>query len=378
MTAQSILDVGHADERPAAAEGRGRTAVKAWLWLVAALIFAMVVVGGATRLTGSGLSITEWKPIMGALPPLTHADWEAAFTKYREIPQFSIANRDMTLAGFQVIFWWEWSHRFLGRLIGVVFFVPFVAFLISRQIRRAEIPKFLGLFILGGLQGLVGWWMVASGLVDRIDVAPYRLALHLTLACLILVAIAWTALTLDRPQKGTRAGTTRVSATILLVAVMLQIFLGALVAGNDAGLVYNTWPTMNGTFVPPDILAIDPLWRNFFENQATVQFVHRLGAYTVFVLALIEGLRAIGRAKAGRREGKWIAVALLVAVSAQACIGISTLLWAVPLPMALLHQAGAIVVLLIAVVNWVGAPVVTGGRRRALTSGSLLYDTRRG
>ena len=337
---------------------RGRTAVKVWLWVVAALIFAMVVVGGATRLTGSGLSITEWNPIMGALPPLTHVDWEAAFAKYRAIPQFSISNHDMTLGGFQFIFWWEWSHRFLGRLIGVVFFLPFVAFLLAGQIRRPEIPKFLGLFILGGLQGAVGWWMVASGLSDRIDVAPYRLATHLILACVIFVAIAITATTLDRPapspeDTATSTLSRRPGAIILLVAVLIQIFLGALVAGNDAGLVYNTWPLMNGTFVPPDILAIEPLWRNFFENQATVQFIHRMGAYTVFAIVLLEAISMINRAKRGHRQGKWITLALLLTVTAQAGIGISTLLLAVPLHMALLHQAGAIILLLLATLNFV-------------------------
>jgi len=167
MTAQSIPDLQTLGHREVASHN-GRIAVKAWLWIVAALIFAMVVVGGATRLTGSGLSITEWKPIMGALPPLTHADWEAAFAKYREIPQYSVANRDMTLAGFQFIFWWEWAHRFLGRLIGVVFFIPFVAFLIGGQIRRAEVPKFFALFILGGLRGswAGGWWRLASSIVS--------------------------------------------------------------------------------------------------------------------------------------------------------------------------------------------------------------------
>jgi cytochrome c oxidase assembly protein subunit 15 len=343
-----------AQNNASTSEIRNRTAVRLWLWIVAALVFAMVVVGGATRLTGSGLSITEWQPIMGALPPLSHADWEAAFAKYRAIPQFAIANSDMSLAGFQVIFWWEWSHRFLGRLIGVVFFVPFVAFIVTRQIGRAEIPKFVGLFVLGGLQGLVGWWMVASGLSERIDVAPYRLATHLTLACFIFVALVWTALTLDRPRGRREAAGGKTSATILLIAVLIQIFLGALVAGNDAGLVYNTWPSMNGTFVPPDIFALEPLWRNFFENHATVQFVHRLGAYTLFGLAMIESVGAIARARAGRREGKWIATALLLAISGQAGIGIATLLWAAPLSLALLHQAGAIVVLLVAVVNRVG------------------------
>jgi cytochrome c oxidase assembly protein subunit 15 len=358
MTASSISsDRPHAIDRP-----RERTMVKFWLWFVAALVFAMVVVGGATRLTGSGLSITEWNPIMGAIPPLTHAAWEAAFAKYREIPQFRINNPDMTLAGFQFIFWWEWSHRFLGRFIGVAFFVPFVAFLATGRITRAELPRFLGLFVLGGLQGLVGWWMVASGLVDRISVAPYRLAIHLTLASLIFVAIATTAATLDRPRGKPVAA--RTSATLLLVAVLFQIFLGALVAGNGAGLVYNTWPSMNGTIVPPDILAHTPMWRNFFENPATVQFIHRLGAYTVFALAILEGVGAIARAKAGQRAGKWIAVVLLLAVAAQAGLGIATLLTMVPLDLALAHQAGAVIVLLFATLNWVAAGQGTAARRQ--------------
>jgi cytochrome c oxidase assembly protein subunit 15 len=346
MTASSVSSTAFT---PSAAPVARRRWVTIWLWSVAALVFAMVIVGGATRLTGSGLSITEWNPIMGAVPPLSHADWEAAFLKYRAIPQFHIANPDMTLAGFQVIYWWEWSHRFLGRFIGVAFFLPFVLFLVTGQIRRTEIPRFAGLFLLGGLQGLVGWWMVASGLVDRIDVAPYRLAIHLTLACLIFVAIATTAATLDRPRGW--IARPRLSATVLLLAVIVQIFLGALVAGNDAGLVYNTWPSMNGAVVPPDILSHTPLWRNFFENQATVQFIHRLGAYTVFALALLEAWR-FGRAGGARAM---TATLLAVAVLAQASLGIATLLFMVPLDLALAHQAGAIVVLLVAVFNRVAA-----------------------
>lgn len=347
MTASSILS-----DRPHVTDRRnGRALVKFWLWSVAALVFAMVVVGGATRLTGSGLSITEWNPIMGAVPPLSHAAWEAAFAKYREIPQFRINNPDMTLAGFQFIFWWEWSHRFLGRFIGVAFFVPFLAFLATGRIMRAELPRFLGLFALGGLQGLVGWWMVASGLVDRVAVAPYRLAIHLTLASLIFVAIAATAASLDRPRGGAVAA--RTSATVLLAAVLVQIFLGALVAGNGAGLLYNTWPSMNGTIVPPDILAHTPVWRNFFENPATVQFIHRLGAYTVCVLSMIEAWRY------GRSGGTRAQMAkLLVAVTlGQAVLGVATLLAMVPLDLALAHQAGAIIVLLVATLNWVAAGI---------------------
>ena len=331
---------------PIAPASNGRQAVRFWLRTVAALVFAMVIVGGATRLTGSGLSITEWKPLLGALPPLSHADWEAAFAKYREIPQFSVANRDMTLAGFQFIFWWEWAHRFLGRFIGAAFLLPFLVFLATGRIRRSEVPTFAGLFLLGGLQGAVGWWMVASGLVDRIDVAPYRLAIHLTLACLIFVALVWTAERLDATNIDRRPRASWL-ATLLIPAVLIQIFLGALVAGNDAGLVYNTWPSMNGDFVPPDVLTLQPVWRNFFENHATVQFVHRLGAYAVFVLALTE---AIGAWRGGRADIGTAMIVALIAI-AQAGIGIATLLLIVPMPLALLHQAGAIVLLTAVVVH---------------------------
>ncbi|MDR3493475.1 MAG: COX15/CtaA family protein [Ancalomicrobiaceae bacterium] len=335
----------------------GRGWVIAWLWLIAALVFAMVVVGGATRLTGSGLSITEWNPIMGALPPLSEADWLAVFAKYKAIPQFAIANRDMTLNGFKVIFWWEWTHRFLGRFIGVAFLLPFILFLATGAIRRAEIGRFGLLFVLGAAQGAVGWWMVASGLVDRIDVAPYRLATHLSLASFIFAATVWIALTLDRKpaeingRSATarrKAGAATLTANLLIAAVFVQIFLGALVAGNDAGLVYNTWPSMNGTFVPDDVLAMEPLWRNFFENAATVQFVHRLGAYAVFALAVAEGLGWIARAQAnprGPRRGRKTAIALLLVVSAQLALGVLTLLYVVPLSLALAHQAGAVILL---------------------------------
>ena len=351
----SIAAGAAAQVRPAQA---GRGLVVVWLWLIAALVFAMVVVGGATRLTGSGLSITEWKPIMGALPPLSESDWLEAFTKYKAIPQFVIANRDMTLDGFKVIFWWEWAHRFLGRFIGVAFLLPFVGFLATGVIRRAEFGRFGLLFVLGAVQGAVGWWMVASGLADRIDVAPYRLATHLTLALLIFAATVWTALTFHRPAavRGgvAKSGTANVTANLLIVAVFVQIFLGALVAGNSAGLVYNTWPSMNGTFVPSDVMAMDPLWRNFFENPATVQFIHRLGAYVVFALAVSEGLGWIARAQANPRaprRGRKTAIALLLVVSGQVALGVATLLLVVPLHLALAHQAGAVILLGVALAH---------------------------
>lgn len=335
------------DATPAATE-RSTAAVRIWLLVVAALIFVMVIVGGVTRLTGSGLSITEWAPIMGAIPPLSAQDWASAFAKYREIPQYRLENAGMTLADFQAIFWWEWSHRLLGRLIGVVFAVPFVVFVATGAIPRRHIPRFALLLVLGGLQGFVGWWMVASGLVDRVSVAPYRLAAHLTLASIIYAAVLWTALTTGTAQQRPRcAPVLRLGAGLVVGWVLLQIALGALVAGNHAGLVFNTWPSMNGDFVPPDLLAYDPLWRNLFENHATVQFLHRLAAYVLF--ALVSGQFALVVVSARTTTARVSAFVLGFAVAFQMLVGIATLLLQVPLPLAIIHQAIAMVVLSAAV-----------------------------
>lgn len=320
-------------------------AVRAWLVVVAVMVFAMVIVGGATRLTDSGLSITEWKPIVGAIPPLSDAAWAEAFAKYREIPEYKLVNRGMSLAEFKFIFWWEWGHRLLGRLIGLVFFLPFAWFLARGALAPALRRRALALFVLGGLQGAIGWWMVASGLVDRVDVAPYRLATHLTLAAVIFVLTVLTALRL-RPETGTVGlaplGTSAwTSAPAALLALTLaQVFLGGLVAGNDAGLVYNTWPLMGGRFVPSDIGALEPAWRNLFENHATVQFIHRLGGYALLAVAATLAVMAHRRhAPAGP------ALAILGLVTLQACVGIATLLLFVPLWLALAHQALAILIL---------------------------------
>ena len=326
--------------------------VRLWLYAVAALVVLMVVVGGATRLTESGLSITEWKPVTGTLPPLSDAAWQAEFDKYRQIPQYQQVNRGMSLAEFKYIFWWEWGHRLLGRVIGFAFLLPFLFFLWRGLIDRPLRWKLTGLFVLGGLQGAVGWWMVASGLVNRVDVSQYRLATHLTLACVILAATVAVAISL-KPARELRASPDwlRGYARILFAAVIVQIFLGGLVAGLDAGLTYTTWPLMDGHLVPPmeNLLVQQPVWRNFFENVLTVQFNHRLFAYVLFALA-------VGHWLSARRVGGAVrqrATLILVLVTAQAVLGILTLVYQVPIDLALTHQFGATLVLIAVTVNLV-------------------------
>lgn len=331
------------------AAGRGNAgAVRAWLYVVAMLVAAMVVVGGATRLTHSGLSITEWRPIHGVVPPLSTEEWQEEFAKYRQIPEFQAIHQDMTLEGFKGIFWWEWSHRLLGRLIGVVVLLPLVLFWVTGRIERRLVPQ-IGLMVaLGGLQGAVGWWMVASGLQERTDVSQYRLAAHLVLACVILTYVLWLARGLS-PRGSLLQPASARRASWLIGLVLLQIYFGALVAGLDAGLVFNTWPLMGSGLLPGEALAETPWWLNFFENPAMVQFCHRLIAYVVLALAAIHAVRT-HRAEAGRpaARGAWL---LLLAVLAQAGLGIATLLLVVPLPLALAHQFGAVVVLAVAVLH---------------------------
>jgi cytochrome c oxidase assembly protein subunit 15 len=326
--------------------------VRAWLWLVAALVAAIVLVGGTTRLTGSGLSITEWQPISGILPPLSENAWLAEFDKYRQIPQFLAINSDMTLAEFKFIYWWEWTHRFLGRLVGVVFLVPFLAFFWRGLIERALAWKLGGIFVLGGLQGAIGWWMVQSGLAERTDVSQYRLAIHLTLASLILAAAVGVAASLRPAREPPLARRFRVTAGAILALVLAQIFLGALVAKTNAGLTFNTWPMIGEWLVPPaDVLfVITPGWKNFFENVLLVQFQHRIAAYALFVLALWHALDA---ARLGSHPAALRAMTLFALVALQALLGIVTLLLVVPFWLALAHQAGAVVVLVAATLHLV-------------------------
>jgi heme a synthase len=322
-------------------------ALRLWLLAVAGLIFAMVLVGGATRLTESGLSIVEWKPLTGTVPPLSESAWQAEFEKYKTIPQYQQVNRGMTLEEFKLIYRWEWAHRLLGRLIGTAFLLPFLWFLWRGAIEPALRGWLWAIFGLGALQGAVGWWMVASGLAERVNVSPYWLAFHLTLASAIFALIVWTIQRL-RPQPVTNAPMRlRATAIILLAMVLCQIYWGALVAGLRAGLLYNTWPLIDGHVVPAaaSLFFNEPWWRNLFENPLTVQFTHRMIAYTLWAAALVHAIDCVRAGRAG------LAIVLAIAVTMQAALGIATLLYQVPISLALAHQGMAIVVLAIAVVH---------------------------
>jgi cytochrome c oxidase assembly protein subunit 15 len=321
--------------------------VRIWLLAVAALIFAIVLVGGATRLTESGLSITEWKPVTGVLPPLSDSQWQSEFEKYQAIPQYQELNRGMSLDDFKGIFWWEWGHRMLGRVIGVVFFLPLLFFAWRGWIRGALKWRLAGIFALGAVQGGVGWWMVASGLSNRISVSQYRLAFHLTLACIIFTATLWTALRMTRRPPPAEPLPGRIAAFGLLLLVLLQIYLGALVAGLDAGKVYNTWPLIDESIIPSSerLFFLSPLWHNFFENLLTVQFQHRMVAYTLWLLALLHLIWAVyARAKPAIAG----ATVLFIAVTLQATLGIVTLLHQAPISLSLAHQGMAMIVLSVA------------------------------
>jgi heme a synthase len=333
---------------PAEAARPRHMALRLWLYGVAALIFAMILVGGATRLTDSGLSITEWKPLLGAIPPLSEAEWHEAFEKYRQIPEYKIVNRGMSLAEFKTIYWWEWAHRFLGRFIGIAFFVPFAIFLILRAIPKGMLPRLAGIFVLGGLQGALGWYMVMSGLSERTDVSQYRLTAHLSLAVAILGAVLWCAFELRRwgdPAANAAPAGLRTGAHILAAAVFLQIMLGGFVAGTDAGLSHTTWPLMDGALIPDGLGAMQPWWRNMFENVLTVQFNHRMMGYLVASLAAVQ----LALAWATRRPRIRLSAALVIgAVLGQIALGVATLLTQVQIGVALAHQGGAVVVFALA------------------------------
>lgn len=312
--------------------------VAGWLFAVAALVFAMVLLGGATRLTDSGLSMVDWRPLMGVLPPLSEADWQDVFAAYKAYPEYQKVNRGMSLEEFKRIFWFEYAHRLLGRAIGLAFALPFALFVIRRQVPPGYGGRLVALFALGGLQGLIGWWMVKSGLVNHPDVSHFRLAVHLGLAVAIFAALWWTVLDLV-------AGRSRLSVglgSLALAALYLQILLGALVAGLNAGLVYNSFPTMGGYWLPPELSAPGPLWRTLLEDPVGVQFLHRAGALVATALLALWAWRA-------RRQRLWAGL-LALALAGQVALGIATLLALVPLSLALAHQAGALALLAIALV----------------------------
>lgn len=324
-------------------------AVAIWLFIVAAMVFAMVVVGGATRLTDSGLSITQWKPIMGALPPLSEQAWRESFELYKKIPQYQLVNPDMTLEGYKGIFWWEWAHRLLGRAVGLVFAIPFAVFLIRRDIPRRLIWRCAVMLGLGGLQGLVGWWMVSSGLSERVSVAPERLMIHLGLALALFVVLIWTALDAwsGSPRVEERSSW-RGWALAFLGAVFFQSLLGALVAGNDAGLVYNDWPLMNGHLFPADYVG-NGFWGTLAHSQGAVQLHHRLAAYALFAAGV--AIAVVARRDRPLAAGsKAVALAVAVVVTLQAGLGVWTLMASVPIALGVLHQAGAAVLLATATV----------------------------
>jgi len=312
-------------------------AVAIWLFAVAALVLAMVVVGGSTRLTGSGLSITEWKPVTGVVPPLSLAQWQDAFARYREIPQYRQLNAGMSLAQFQTLYWWEWSHRLLGRVLALVFFGPFVWFAVRRELPRRLFLRLGVIFLLGAAQAVVGWWMVASGLEHRLYVAPERLMVHLGLAFALLGALVWTGLDAwagvarqTLPSPWGRAG------AWLIGLIYLQVLLGALVAGNHAGLIYNDWPLMNGRLIPDDYPGAD-LWETVAHTQGAVQLHHRLLAYAIVAVALVMATRA-WRSSYLARECKLLAGGVAAAVLAQAGLGIVTLMSRAPLGLSVAHQ----------------------------------------
>ncbi|HQR12118.1 MAG TPA: COX15/CtaA family protein [Casimicrobiaceae bacterium] len=333
---------------------RAGHAVAAWLFICCALVFAMVVVGGVTRLTHSGLSITEWQPIVGTLPPMSAADWDSAFSKYQLTPEYQQVNRGMQLAEFQRIFWWEYFHRLLGRLIGVAFLVPFLWFLARRRIPPGYGMRFAGIFALGAAQGALGWYMVRSGLVDDPRVSQFRLTAHLGLAFLIFAAMLWCALSLISRSSGSHAaaksdfsGTGRL-ATAVACLVFVQVLAGGMVAGIHAGYAYNTFPLMNGAIVPAEIMMLDPWWKNFSYNMATVQFDHRLLAWILAAAVPVLWWKVVRNAdvSTAARVGAHLLLAML---AVQLALGVLTLIHVVPVPLAALHQAGAVLLFALAV-----------------------------
>jgi heme a synthase len=346
-------------------------ALRIWLGTLALLIVVMILVGGATRLTDSGLSITEWQPIVGAVPPLSGADWDKAFAAYQKIPEYTELKRGMSLDQFKTIFWWEWAHRFLGRFIGFAFLVPFVGFWLAGYIPRALLPRLIGLFLLGGLQGALGWYMVKSGLVDRTDVSQYRLAAHFGIALSILGYTLWLLFGLggDR-EAGRDAARSRAHiwfAGGVLTLVFLQLLAGALVAGLDAGFGFNTWPLINGAFVPDGLGALSPWYLNLFENPLTVQFDHRMLGYTVVAASLAQLAWLALRKAPAPLIGSAMMLALLAVL--QAMIGVWTLLLAVPIPLGLAHQAGAIAVFAAAVYHfWLTSRAAAPAKTHAAAS----------
>ncbi|PHR56825.1 MAG: heme A synthase [Robiginitomaculum sp.] len=319
-----------------------------WLGFMTLLVAIMILVGGATRLTNAGLSITEWRPVSGAMPPMSDAEWLSEFEKYKLIPEFNAENPDMELSGFKFIYFMEWSHRQLGRFIGLVYLFPFLLFMFLGKLERGKKGRFFSVLLLIGLQGAIGWWMVSSGLGEgRVDVSQYRLATHLGMAFLILAILFWTWLDhLQSWPASNSAPRLKGRTTLLFLLVFLQIIAGAFVAGTHAGMSYNTWPLMDGGFIPNGYLAMNPLWKNMFENVASIQFNHRmLGYFTLIMTLWVWGAANRHREANIVRASSW----LLASVLCQMALGIVALLKVIELPYAISHQAGAIIVFIFAI-----------------------------
>ena len=360
IVAQGVIDRGR--------KSGARGAVRVWMMILFALVVVMIAVGGLTRLTDSGLSITEWKPITGALPPLSEAAWQIEFDKYRAIPEYQLQNKGMSMSEFQFIYWWEWGHRQLGRVIGLVWAIGFLAFWVARKIPTGWGSRMVLLGALGGLQGAVGWWMVSSGLTGTmLDVASYRLATHLGLAFVILGFISWFVFQLGQSEKDLiqrrRMRETRLFSmgTGLMHLAFLQILLGALVAGIDAGRNYVDWPLMAGGFFPPDMFSLTPWWRNFFEDDGLVQFIHRIAGYALMIFAFV--VWRVAR-KSGNMQVRFGFNAVLPMVFFQMILGIITVMYSAPWQIAIVHQLGAVVtwVLILRARFMAGYPVVQSVR----------------
>jgi cytochrome c oxidase assembly protein subunit 15 len=334
-----LFAYAHRPDKSARDAWRGQA--RAWLVILFVLVLAMILVGGLTRLTDSGLSITEWRPLAGALPPMTPAEWQAEFDRYRLIPEYQQQNAGMTLDAFKVIYWWEWGHRQLGRLVGLVWALGFVVMALRRRVPRGWKLRFALLGLMGGLQGAIGWWMVQSGLSgDRLDVAPYRLAVHLGLAFTILGLIAWQISSLARAEmdlfqarRRPEARLVRLSG-ILVGMVLVQVLLGALVAGTDSGKAFPEWPTMAGQWFPPDAFGMVPWWRNLFEDPGLVQFNHRVWAYLLVLKMTFVWWVSRSSPVAGVRSAFGRAMLVMLA---QVGVGIATALYAAPLHAAITH-----------------------------------------
>ncbi|WP_116131700.1 heme A synthase [Tropicimonas sp. IMCC34043] len=352
------------------AHAGARGAIRLWLIVLFALVVAMIAVGGLTRLTDAGLSITEWAPVTGAIPPMSDEAWQGEFAKYQQIPEFALQNSQMTLDEFRGIYWWEWGHRQLGRLVGLVWALGLGYFLLRRQVPTGWTWRLVLPGLLGGLQGAVGWWMVSSGLgAGMVDVAPYRLAIHLELAFVILGVLAWHVMQLSRPDRVLMQARRLREARLwrltagLAGALLVQVLLGALVAGNDAGRNFNDWPLMAGGFFPPDPFQLSPIWRNFFEDPGLVQFVHRMVGYGVFLFGLFVWWQSRSSAHLRtRRAFDW----MMVMIFGQAVLGVVAVLTQAQAHVALTHQlvAVAVWVLVLRARHMAGYPVVQSVRER--------------